>query len=453
MKKMIVLIFSFCITLSSWGQSNWKHGRLQVSPNGHFLQYADGMPFFWLGDTGWDLFRKLKKEEVEKYLENRKQKGFNVIQAVILSDYPNKYGNRSFKDHDPLQAVEDYFELVDWTVKKALQKQMFMALLPTWGDKVTGSRREAPLLNEANAYAYGSFLGKRYKDDPNIIWVIGGDHPAFADSADWRPVWRAMAKGLRKGAGHPVLITYHPAGESSSTQFWKNEHTLDLHMMQSGHRTHDLSVWDWVKRDYDLIPAKPVLDGEPNYEDHPVNWDPKNGYFRDYDVRRQLYRSVFSGACGVTYGHNSVFQFYGQGDQKINFADRYWTEALDCPGAFQAGYLKQLILSRPSLQRVPDQSIIESGQGEGGEHICAFRDSIGSYIMVYMPVGKTITVNTSSIASRKLRAWWFDPQTGRISAIGKMNNSKSIQMTAPAQGKGNDWVLVIDDATKKYGQP
>jgi hypothetical protein len=446
---IIICVFSISIT---YGQH--KASRLKVSPNDHYLQYEDGTPFFWLGDTGWDLFKKLKKDEIEKYLENRRQKGFNVIQAVILAGNPNKYRDRSFRDHDPLQTVEDYFELVDWSVKKAFEKKMFMALLPTWGDKVTGSRHEPPLFNEANAYKYGLFLGKRYRSDPNVIWVIGGDHPAFTDSADWRPVWRAMAKGLREGAVHPVLICYHPAGESSSTQFWKGGNTLDMNMMQSGHRTHDLPVWSWVRRDYGLMPSKPVLDGEPNYEDHPVNWNPKNGYFRDYDVRKQIYRSVFSGACGVTYGHNSIFQFYEQGDKKINFADRYWTEALDRPGAFQAGYLKKLILSRPPLVRVPDQSLILNGQGKDpAEYITAFRDADDSYAMIYLPIGKKIEINTSLLKAKKIKAWWVDPKTGKIEKSYSFKAKKNQWFTPTTFGKGNDWVLVLDDIRKGYKTP
>ena len=157
----------------------------------------------------------------------------------------------------------------------------------------------------------------------------------------------------------------------------------------------DLQTWQWVKHDYDWITTKTVLDGEPNYEDHPINWNTENGYLRDYDVRKKLYRSVFSGACWVTYGHNSIFQFYGRGDKKINFADRYWEEALNRPGAFQAGYLKKLILSRPSSDRIPDQSLIVSGQGtDNSEHATAFRAADNSYAMIYLPVGKKIEINT-----------------------------------------------------------
>src|ERR1044072_3974575 len=73
---------------------------LKISPNGRYFMTADGKPFFWLGDTGWLLFSKLKREEVIKYLDDRKQKGFNVIQVMVLhtTKVVNAYGDAALKD-------------------------------------------------------------------------------------------------------------------------------------------------------------------------------------------------------------------------------------------------------------------------------------------------------------------------------------------------------------------
>ena len=452
---IIICVFSIPIT---YGQH--RASRLKVNPNGHYLQYKDGTPFFWLGDTGWDLFYKLKLNDIKDYLDNRAAKGFNVIQVVALAEpdgirEPNRYGQVPLKNLDPTQPDNQYFLLIDSTIKMAAQRQMFIGLLPTWGDKVAKMWGKGPVIFDSiNAYTYGKWLGNRYKNDPNIIWIAGGDRPAFTDSMDWRPEWRAMIRGIREGTNGKALITYHPSGESSSSRFWHGKDMLDLNMIQSGHRKRDLPTWEWIKHDYDLLPPKPVLDGESNYEDHPINWNPKNGYFRSYDVRKQLYRSVFSGGCGATYGHNSIFQFYGPGDQKINFADRYWKQALDRPGAFQAGYLKKLILSRPPLVRVPDQTLILNGQGKDpAEYITAFRDADDSYAMIYLPVGKKIEINTSLLKAKKIKAWWFDPKTGKIEKSYSFKAKKNQWVTPPTFGKGNDWVLVLDDIRKEYKIP
>jgi hypothetical protein len=79
---------------------------LRVSENNRFLTHATGVPFLWLGDTAWELFHRLDREDAERYLENRRQKGFTVIQAVALAELdglntPNPYGERPLFDNDP----------------------------------------------------------------------------------------------------------------------------------------------------------------------------------------------------------------------------------------------------------------------------------------------------------------------------------------------------------------
>lgn len=465
LQKFLLPICFVLIGLMAQAQPGWKHGRLKTSSNGYYLQYEDGTPFFWLGDTGWELFHRLNKKEIQTYLDNRNKKGINVIQAVILAEFnglkkPNQYGDVPLNQLDPDQPNEKYFQLVDWTVKEAKDRNMFMGLLPTWGDKVTQLWGEGPVVfNEKNAYTYGLFLGKRYALYPNIIWILGGDRPPVKDTNDWRPIWRAMAKGIKEGTNNQAIFSYHISGGDHSTSYeLHNEPWLDINMMQSGHGGgHDVPVWNWITRDRALQPAKPTLDSEPNYEDHPVNpwpkWDPANGYFRDYDVRKQCYRSVFAGACGVTYGHHSMWQFWSPREEKVNHADRYWTQAIDRPGAFQVGYLRKLIESRPMLNRVPDQSIILKGQGEGGEYMTAFRDEANSYLMVYCPTAKTITLNTAIIKSKNLRVNIYNPRTGSTQKEYNQSNTGTIELSPLETGAEKDWVVVIDDATKKYIRP
>jgi len=455
---------AFTIAVSAYAQPKWPHGDLQVTPDGHYLQYADGTPFFWLGDTAWELFHRLTKEEIIQYLDNRKAKGFNVIQAVVLAEMdglrrPNRYGDVPLIDQDPEKPNESYFQLVDEVINAAYDRQLFIGLLPTWGDKVTRMWGVGPeIFTVDNAYRYGRWLGDRYKDRKNIIWILGGDRPAIHDAVDTRPIWRAMAKGIQEATEGKALLSYHISGgvHSTSQQIHK-EPWLHVNMMQSGHGSgHDVPVWEWITRDRALAPTKPTLDAEPNYEDHPVNpwptWDPKSGYFNDYDVRKQTYRSVFAGACGVTYGHHSIWQFWSEREEKINHADRYWTEALDRPGAFQVGYLRQLIESRPFIDRIPDQTIVAGGQGEKERHIRAFRDRKKSYLMVYIPQGQPVTINTSILKAGTLRGWWFNPATTETLDLGRVSRTQTLQLTTPTQGFGHDWVLVID-AAARYAIP
>jgi hypothetical protein len=343
----------------------------------------------------------------------------------------------------------------------AAERNMAMALLPAWGDKVTlkyGGKGPV-IFNVENACRYGKFLGQRYQHNNNIVWVLGGDRPPQDDKDDFKPVYAAIAKGLDDGAGRHYLKTFHPGGYVwESSVYLQNQPWLDFNMNQSGHTEKDQPVWNTITRDWNLTPTKPTLDGEPCYEDHPVNpwpaWNPANGYFRDYDVRRQLYRSVFAGGCGVTYGHHAIWQFYNPSVEKLNYADRYWYEAIDRPGAFEAGYLRKLIESRPYINRIPDSSLIINGQGTtNGEHIVAFRDADSSYAMVYFPVGKKVEINTALIKGGKIKAWWFNPRTGKAESLPVFKAEASHWFMPPSTGFKNDWVLVLDSEAKQYKKP
>ncbi len=451
-----LFFFLFALVGFVHAQEQNKLGKIKVTQDGHYLQHEDGIPFFWLGDTAWELFHRLNLEEIEKYLEDRKLKGFNVIQAVALAEFngllkPNRNGDLPLVDLNPERPNEKYFVFVDQVIQLAAQKGLYIGLLPTWGDKVTPNWGDGPVVfNEQNAYAYGKWLANRYAKASNVIWILGGDRPPVRDSSDWRPIWRSLAKGIIDVQGQQTFITYHTwGGPNSTSQQIHNEPWLSMNTIQSGHGGgHDVPIWEWVTRDRKLLPVKPVIDAEPNYEDHPVNpwpkWDPANGYFRDYDVRKQSYRSVFAGAAGVTYGNHSIWQFWNEREEKINYAERYWHEALSRPGATQVGYLKSLILSRASLNRVPDQSIIIEGQGKAGEYATAFRDQRGRYLMVYLPVGKKLIINTANLNGSSLKYTWFNPRTGKYEITNALAKQNKLEVTPPTLGIENDWVLVVD---------
>ncbi|MGD0577627.1 MAG: DUF4038 domain-containing protein, partial [Bryobacteraceae bacterium] len=234
--------------------ADFRHGDLKVSENRRFLVYADGTPFFYLGDTAWELFHRLTREESDRYLENRRQKAFTVIQAVALAEFEglaaaNTDGDRPLLDNDPANPNEAYFRHVDDVVDLARAKDLFIGMLPTWGDKVVKMWGQGPVIfNPTNARAYGLFLGRRYRDRPNIIWILGGDRPADG----FVPVWREMAAGLREGDGGRHLITYHPSGDSSSSKWLHNEPWLDFNMLQSSHAQRDKANYLMIAHDYNL---------------------------------------------------------------------------------------------------------------------------------------------------------------------------------------------------------
>ena len=167
--------------------------RVQASADGHFLETEYGEPFFWLGDTAWELFHRLNREEAARYFADRQEKRFTVIQAVVLAEFdglntPNAYGERPLLDKDPTRPNGAYFAYVDELVQMAANHDLYVGLLPTWGDKVTQMWGVGPMVfDRQNAHAYGRFLGERYRDQTNLIWILGGDRPPVRDDDDWRP--------------------------------------------------------------------------------------------------------------------------------------------------------------------------------------------------------------------------------------------------------------------------
>lgn len=436
--------------------------RMTVSANRRFLQTETGAPFFWLGDTAWELFHRLTIEEAEFYLENRRRKGLNVIQAVALAEFdgirtPNAYGDFALTDEDPTRPNEAYFRHVDAVIDLAAAKGLYVGLLPTWADKVTPMWGAGPaIFTVENAHSYGRWLGARYKEQSNILWVLGGDRPTHKDDADYRPIWQAMAAGIDAGTGAHPFKTFHPWGGHSSSEELHDAAWLDMNMMQSGHGSgRSTPVWAMIEHDYALSPAKPTLDAEPNYEDHPIDpwpaWNPANGYYRDHDVRQQSYRAVFAGGCGVTYGHHSIWQFCGERHAPINHADRTWQDALDRPGAGQMIHLRRLMESRPYFSRIPDQDILVDNPAERGCHMRATRDEAGGYALIYTPLVQPITVRLDWAAGTHLRAWWYNPRTGSAAAIGDFAAQGTITFLPPVDGP--DWVLVLDDAAAGFDLP
>jgi hypothetical protein len=437
--------------------------HLRLSDNHRFLIYETGQPFFYLGDTAWELFHRLNRADTERYLKDRADKGFTVIQAVVLAEFdglkePNAYGHLPLKNQDPLQPNEDYFRHVDWVVQKANSLNLYIGLLPTWGDKWNKKWGVGPeIFTPQNAGAYGEWLGRRYQN-AGVIWIVGGDRPV--ENETHKEIVRAMAGGLRRGDGGAHLITFHPTGGSGSSQPFHDEDWLDFNMRQNGHVIEFTGRYDQTRADYDRTPIKPVLDGEPVYEGHPVSFNAKQlGHSVAADVRRTFYWDVFSGACGHTYGHHSIWAMHTAGRKPVNTPLMFWPEALHEPGAAQVGFGRRLIESRPFLTRVPDDSVLAAGDvptlipGAGTRRFVATRDTEGNYAMIYVPVGRTFKVRMDKINGKQVEAWWFNPRDGKATRVGTFANQGEREFTPPTPGELLDWVLVLDDAARKFPPP
>ena len=465
MKKLFLALFIFTFVFAFYScnpkvrpDQKKELPALKVSANHHFLIDETGNPFFWLGDTGWLLFSKLNREDAEKYLDNRAKKGFNVIQVMMLHSLSaiDYYGDsalinqdvatpcitegNSFKD----STQYDYWDNMDFVIDKAAEKGIYMALVPVWGGNVKSGH-----VKRSDAAVYADWIANRYKDRSNIIWVNGGD----ILGSDSLKIWNTIGSTIRN-TDSKHLITFHPRGRMTSSVWFHNENWLDFNMFQSGHRRYDQDDsewnfgednWKYVNMDYAKTPTKPTIDGEPSYEGIPQGLhDTLQPYWKDADVRRYAYWSVFAGAMGYTYGNNAVMQFHVPMDKGSAYgAKEYWFDAINDQGAGEMQYLKKLMLSRPFFERVPDQTLIDGDNGQKYEHLMATRGK--DYAMIYTYTGRNIPVHMGKIGGEKVKASWFKPTNGEINEIGEFDNIGTHEFDPPGEPtNGNDWVLLLD---------
>ena len=445
----------------------WENGKLMVSANNRFLQFENGKPFFWLGDTGWLLPERLDRNEAEYYLKRCREAGYNMVQIQVMNDTPtyNIYGQPSLIDEWNFEGINrkgvyGYWDHLDYIISQAERNGIYIGMVAIWGSQVKAGK-----IDVEGAKKYGRFLANRYKNRPNIIWIMGGDI-----QGDIHPeVWQALATTI-KSIDKNHLMTYHPRGRYTSAKWWSKASWLDFHTFQSGHRKYgqrmgnkdypipddtEEDVWMYVDSTWAYQPIKPVLDDEPSYEDIPKGLhDPNEETWKDYDVRRYAYWSVFAGSCGHTYGHNAIMQMlkpgystsYGKEDEI-----KTWYQALDAPGFSQMKHLKNLILSFPYFERIPDQSVIVGKNGTKYNRLIATRGN--DYLMIYNYNSVPMTVDLRKISGDKKNVWWFDAATGTLTYIGEYD-SKTItfnqQNEHRSKGKIKDGVLIAIDSSKDY---
>lgn len=435
----------------------WDNGKLTISENKRFFQNGE-VPFFWLGDTAWLMFCTLTKEEIDLYLRNRAEKGYNVIQITIAHKWPTETidGKTAFLDGDftkPNLEKNGFWDLVDYTVKRAEELGLYLGLLPIWSGIY-----KAKLLNEENVETYIQFLTDRYKKAPNLIWITGGD----CKGTDGFEFWSMMGRKLKQEMPD-TLATFHPFGRTVTSDYFPDSEWIDFYMFQSGHRRYDqksLKKWDdsmtmgyyygedtfrYMERVENGGNIKPTLDAEPSYEHIPHGLhDPSQPFWQDYDVRRFAYWSVLAGAAGFTFGHSSIMQFYtGDGTKPGAYGCTiHWMDAIHSPGCDNMSKMAQLMNSVAYEKGKAAQHLLAYKEGLRYNRISAFAGE--DYALFYDYTGRTIDVKANPLKGEEVEAWWFDPVSGTESYAGRYNQNQIMSFHPPVGTfTHQDWILKL----------
>ena len=472
MKSVIIALLAILLSSPCLAAKPWDNGRLTV--RGQYLVHENGVPFFWLGNTAWLLPERLNRDEVDCYLRLEGEEGYNVEQIQVLSaQYPtfNVYGQQAFDASFDMERFAGngctsygYWDHLDYIVEVAARHGIYIAMDCIWGGQVK-------LLTPEKAARYGRFLGERYKDRPNIVWMIGGDILGDKGMASWDALARAI-----KAADPNHLMTFHPRGRTTSAWWYNDREWLDFNMFQSGHRRYgqrngdgDYTIrdnteednWRYVAMSFGEAqeqiagrevrgPRKPVLDGEPSYEDIPQGLhDLAAPRWQACDVRRYAYWSVFAGSCGHTYGHNSIMQFMRPGLLGAYGAEKPWWDAMKAPGHRQMKYLKRLMLAVPFTEGRGDQTVIASENGTRYDRVIAMRGT--DFILLYNYSGRPVSLDLTTITGKKKLAWTMNPADGTLRFLGEYESQKSVEFTFDgAYMHDGDRVLIVTDGAKDY---
>ncbi len=430
--------------------------KLKVSSDGHYLLYADDMPFFYLADTAWELFHKLDREEADGYLEDRAKKGFTVIQASLLAEMDglrrsNAYSRSPMKindsgRYDPSLPDTDgeysYWDHVDWIIRRAAELKMYVAVSPAWGDKFIGMDGEGPhMFTSENSYAYGEWIGSRYADFENIIWIMGGNRNFC--SREQLGALDAMARGIKAGDGGAHLMTMLPARGQHSSVCVHDEKWLDFNMVASG-QTRSRFNYEMIKRDYRKFDYKPVLDGAPVYEGCPeggMRADIPSGYLDAADARRSAWWAVLSGACGHAYGHHSVQNFVTLPDKDTpkGYYCTDWRSALGHEGAGEMRHLRTVMEKVPFHKGRPAADMV-CGNLKGVNFVPVLKGT--NWLIAYSAQGLMVELELDD-SWKGAQAYWINPRSGEWSDGCSILKTGIVPFEPMSAGRSADWVLLI----------
>jgi hypothetical protein len=408
----------------------------------------NNVPFLINQASSWSLIQSLSNADAADYLDALKQRGFNAVMVSIISNDarmagspPNWQGVPPFNTQWDYSTYNDaYFAHADHVLNLAKDRGMLVTLVPSylgyptdasqgWWDEIQSANNSV-----AKSLAYGRYLGQRYKNFPNLLWIAGGDNTPPAGS-ELEKRLKAVIDGIRENDSH--LWTGHWDSVAHGNGVLSTENpTFASYMNVNGYYAFNYDLT--YQRDleaYNQVPAMMLYHLDQSYETEPGG-TPEN-------IRRKAYEAVLMGAAGSSF--NAGPNWWG-------FAN--WRGNMDSPGSKQTTIWYRAFISRPWQDLIPDQNhlAVTSGLGTWGsiDYVAAARSSSGSTIMAFLPTSRTVTVDLRQISGTQAKCWWYNPSNGQSTSIGSFGTTGSRAFTPPGSG---DWLLVIDDAAQNFPAP
>ena len=450
-KANLFLSFLFlCLNTRSAAQSK-QIFPLALSENQRYLIDQQQKPFLIKEFSAWGLIQALSEKDEAAFLDSIKKKGFNTVMVSIISNAPSQMGGNPpyWQGISPFLVKWDfatpneiYFQHVDRFFKMAEQKGIFVLAVPCylgyrddpsqgWSDEVLN-----PSNDSLKMLQYGTFLGKRYQNAPNLLWVAGGDNNA---EGKYFPYIKNLITGI-KSSGDKHLWTGH--FDTNLAVYWSTDNPLYADQMD----IDGLYVWtesvmfekgpQYRSAIQQYKKGKMIIQLDQSYEhDVPHYADNENYQW----IRRKNYGGLLSGCAGTSFSA-------GQIDNQC-YSFKNWKPLMNTQGMREVAHCLRLFDALPWHKLVPDTStdiILSDRLAQFGsrDFICAARATDGSFYVMYLPKGQPFEINVKKISGKPMRMHWYNPRTGVALKIGVADTKERFGVAPPSE---EDWVLVFDN--------
>lgn len=408
---------------------------LQKSVGQRCLVDQTRKPFLLHGDSPWSLLVQLTREEVERYLEDRQRRGFNTLLVNLLEVDLRQYGNpgangpRNVYGEAPFvvpgdyaRPNEKYFAHVDWVLTRAAEYGFLVLLTPSYlgyEGGSTGWYREMRDNGVERLRSYGRYLGMRYRNLTNIVWIHGGDY-----NPPERALMQAIIDGIRE-MNPDALHSFHGSRGTAARAFVGEETAwLDVNTIY----TDENGVVAAAHTEY-TASSLPFFLIEARYEGEGAS---------EAVVRAQAYQAILSGACGQLMGNKPIWSF-----------DTVWKSALDSPGARSMTQIRSILeaLGWWRLRPAYDGFIVD-GIGAGALRAVSAVAEDKRRAVVYVPSPRDIIVNTAGLKGPRIKSRWIDPANAHSVAVTRSSFDKSqrFKLRPPEHNSSGygDWILVLE---------
>lgn len=448
----------------------YRHGFVKAEKGTKYLMYADGTPFFYLGDTHWGMYTEdLSDDHFKHIVRRRVEQGFTVLQSEpIGASFRLQDGRVDAEDIEGFRKADAYYRFIadaglvhanaefffaaDLSEGLASDDEALKALSRYWVARFGAYPVLWTLAQEIDNDFYAE-RGPRFYDYRNNPWVKIAEYIHAADPYS-HPLSGHQENAVNTSVtGGGVEVDASQADGNGASAFLSEDVSE-----RTGH-----SWWaaQWSPPLFEMTRPEVVRDYWSS--DRPaVNYEGRycGLWTLDFGSRAQGWISFLSGFCGYGYGAADIWLYHGNFDMDTTSFDGVesitpeqkatpWQEALEYPSALQMKYLRNLLESFDWWNLTP---VIP------GDPV--FQDASGAAVYAHTPrvhllyfYGKnTRTGRISTLKSGDgLEVRWYNPRSGEYQEAALPVREADGFWTLPSRPDPEDWVLCLFEPSDPEG--